>query len=231
MSSAATLRASAGSNQPAAARAVPSAPAAPLRLGPTSAPLAAAPKPQAQAPEPADTAALTRDYLNPNLTFADVADLHRLTLVQLAEFLQRQDVACAIDLITAAEAHRARHLAAACATKAITTLERVLAAPNPETARRAAGALLRYPHQRTKEPQEIPHTAANTAELTSDLAPTPDATPGAVPGATPRAADPASAPHQCSPSDPIAHHHTQCAAAPLPPGNNAAHAGPRARAA
>ncbi len=204
MSSAATLRASAGSNQPAAARAVPSAPAAPLRLGPTSAPLAAAPKPQAQAPEPADTAALIRDYLNPNLTFADVADLHRLTLVQLAEFLQRQDVARAIEFITAAEARRARHLASACAAKCITTLESVLAAPNPETARRAAGALLRYPHQRTKEPQETPHTAANIADLTPDLAPTPDA----APGATPRAADPAPA--------------------PLPPSNNAAYAAARA---
>ena len=115
--------------------------------------------------------ALLFDYLDPNLTFAHVAQRHNIDPIALMEWARDPVTLGAIAHRQKLEADRANQILPFARAAAITTLARAVTSPNQETARRAATTLLRIK---------------------------PEVAPAAIPAT--RATDPASASGRCSPA-------------------------------
>jgi len=97
-----------------------------------------------------DTATLTESdkrlihhYLDPEISLFDLCEMHRLKLPEIVEFLEREDVAKAIEALASLCATRASHLKQCHADRAASALVSILddATASPETRRRAAAAL------------------------------------------------------------------------------------------
>jgi len=86
---------------------------------------------------------LLRAFLDPALSLPDMAEAHGLDLSDLVAWSADPEVAAQLDALEALAHRRLRALAAQHAPAAVQTLATLLTSPAPETARRAASALLR----------------------------------------------------------------------------------------
>jgi len=106
--------------------------------------------PPAAAPAP-DTTAVVLDYLKPELSLLQVAVKHNLKLDALVTLIESPTAQRTLQRLHDAEARRAQILIAHAQPAAVQALIRALSAKSPETARRAASALLRM-HTRATDP-------------------------------------------------------------------------------
>jgi len=98
-----------------------------------------------------DTTAVVLDYLKPELSLLQVAVKHNLKLDALVTLIESPTAQRTLQRLRDAEARRAQILIAHAQPAAVQALIRALSAKSPETARRAASALLRM-HTRATDP-------------------------------------------------------------------------------
>lgn len=166
---AAALRARSGADRSLSATPAPVAPMPPLRLADppppqlTTAPShthSPAPTPDSQLPTPhPDTAVVLLDYLNPELTIVKVAVKHKLSFEQLTELIESPKARRMLARLQEAEQRRAEIIIAHSQPAAVQALVRALSAKSPETARKAASALLRM-HAQVQKSQLCSATAS-----------------------------------------------------------------------
>ena len=92
---------------------------------------------------PALHRSLLAAFLDPSQTIPEVAEAHSLDLSALLAWSADPEVAAELDALEALAQRRLRALAAQHIPAAVETLAKLLTSPAPETARRAASALLR----------------------------------------------------------------------------------------
>jgi len=101
---------------------------------------------------PALHRSLLAAFLDPSQTIPEVAEAHSLDLSALLAWSADPEVAAELDALEALAQRRLRALAAQHIPAAVETLAKLLTSPAPETARRAASALLRLLGRATVSP-------------------------------------------------------------------------------
>lgn len=124
---------------------------------------------------PPDDGAMLADYWNPELSLLQVASRNRTNLVDLLQWLRRPTIAAAIEMLALAEAERAARLTTTASTAAAAALIRALSAPNPETARRAAGAIHRLIASGHKSATGDPRAPSPTKQAAPQISDAPSA--------------------------------------------------------
>ncbi len=146
MPAAATLRARSGADRAPTTTPPTHAPSLRLAEPPSPTLTVSPPHPHTPTPTPAphpDTAAVLLDYLNPDLTLVKVAVKHKLRFEQITELIESPKAQAMLARLQQAEQRRAEMIVAHSQPAAVQALVRALSAKSPETARRAASALLR----------------------------------------------------------------------------------------